>query len=62
MYKATREIEVTFNNNKVKNITIIVFDIAIDNARTKLAKEVEHYRNNPCTVKVTNLYEYFESF
>ena len=37
MYKATREIEVTFNNNKVKNITSIVFDIAIDNARTKLA-------------------------
>jgi hypothetical protein len=62
MYKATREIEVTFNNNKVKNITIIVFDIAIDNARAKLAKEVEHYRNNPCTVKVANLYEYFESF
>ena len=62
MYKATREIEVTFNNNKTRNITIIVFDNAIDNARAKLAREVAHYANNPCTVKVTNLYEHFTSF
>lgn len=62
MYKATREIEVTFNNNKVKNITLIVFDNAIDNARAKLAREVAHYADCPATVKVVNLYEHFESF
>lgn len=62
MYKATREIEVTFNNNKVKNITLIVFDNAIDNARAKLAREVAHYVDCPATIKVVNLYEHFESF
>lgn len=62
MYKATREIEVTFNNNKVRNITLIVFDNAIDNTERKLAREVEHYANNPRTVNINTAYENVEWF
>ncbi len=60
-YKATRKIEVTFNNGKVITETLVVFDIAIDNARAKLTRKVEHYTNNPCTVEVKNISEYFET-
>ena len=62
MYKATREIEVTFNNNKTRNITIIAFALADDDAKTKVTREVEHYANNPCTVEIKTAYENIEWF
>ena len=62
MYKATREIEVTFNNNKVRNITIIAFALANDSAEAKVAREVKHYANNPCTVDIKTVYEHIEWF
>ena len=62
MYKATREIKVTFNNNKTRNITLIVFDNAIDNTERKLAREVKHYADNPCTVNIKTVYDYTEWF
>ena len=62
MYKATKEIEVTFNNNKTRNITIIAFALANDSAEAKVAREVEHYANNPCTVEIKTIYENMEWF
>ena len=62
MYKATREIEVTFNNNKTRNITIIAFALANDSAEAKVAKEVKHYADNPCTVNIKTTYEHIEWF
>lgn len=62
MYKAVKEIKVTFDNNKTTNITLTVFDNAIDNTERKLAKEVKHYADNPHTVKVNTIYEHTEWF
>lgn len=61
MYKAIRNIEVTFNNNKVKEMTFIVFDNTMDNARAKLTREVKHLAGNSKVTKVTNVSEYFET-
>lgn len=61
MYKAIRNIEVTFKNNKVKEMTFIVFDNAMDNARAKLTREVKHLASNPKVTKITNVSEYFET-
>ena len=62
MYKATREIKVTFNNNKTRNITIIAFALANDSAEAKVAREVKHYADNPCTVDIKTVYEHTEWF
>ena len=61
MYKAIRNIEVTFNNNKTKEMTFIIFDNTMDNARAKLTREVKHLAGNPKVTKITNVSEYFET-
>lgn len=62
MYKVIRNIKVTFKNNKVEEITVIVFDIAIDNAKAKLEREVMHYALNPNTTDIVTISEYIEAF
>lgn len=62
MYKAIRNIKVTFSNNKVKEITLIAFDNANDNAKAKLEREVMHYALNPKTVEIVTISEHIEAF
>ena len=62
MYKATKNIKVTFNNDKTIEVTLIAFDNANDNAKTKLERKVMHYALNPTTVKIVTINEYIEAF
>lgn len=62
MYKAIRNIKVTFSNNKVKEITLISFDNANDSVKAKLERQVMHYALNPKTVKIETISEYIEAF